>query len=111
MLRIATLVIAVLASAPVVAQEVSEEAHDLIDCGVTFLVHSDALRESGDATGADDFGARGEGLVGRGAEILVADGFDTAGIEDVLANLTLRASFLYPGDEAGMVARCEEKAL
>ncbi len=106
MLRIYLAAALALASIPGQAQEVSDPAYQLIDCGVVFLVHSDVLSESGDTGGATEFGNLGQALTERGAALLVADGLDEAGIEDVLANLTLKNSFLYPGAADKMVADC-----
>lgn len=106
MLRIYLAVALALASIPAHAQEVSDAAYQLIDCGVVFLVHSDALSESDDTGGATEFGNLGQSLTERGAAMLVADGLDNEGIEDVLANLTLKNSFLYPGDSEKLVADC-----
>lgn len=106
MLRIYLAAVLALASIPAKAQEVSDAAYQLIDCGTVFMVHADALNETGDTGGATEFGNLGQALTERGATMLVADGLDQEGIEDVLANLTLKNSFLYPGEPDKMVADC-----
>lgn len=105
-LRVAALCTVLLASNPAFALDVPPRAAEILRCGIAFQNHSDALKETGDTGGANEFLNRGAELVQRATFMLQDAGFAADAIENVVMNTVLTASFEYGAGPDELMAEC-----